>query len=305
MARAVWAWYFLAGILIPAQGGEAPEPTSVRPETLSQFYEYIRKSEARTEREIRNPSLFLWSAQSPERLARVRKGEVVVEPASSSGQIEITGGLIHDWTGAVFIPEKTLAQVLTLVQDYDSHKRYYQPEVIDSRILSRSGNEYRVYLRLLKKKVLTVVLNTEHHVRYQPIGARKCYSRSYSTRIAEVENPGKPGEKERPPGRDHGFLWRLNSYWRFEEKDGGVFVECQAVSLTRDIPPGLGWLINPIVGSLPRESLVNTLRATRDALQQAPRSAQELNLHPQTASRVAGSNRAIVQLHGPPRDRQP
>lgn len=243
-----------------------PETTSVKPETLSQFYEYIRKIEARIEREIRNPSLFLWSAQSPERLARVRKGEVVVEAAGQSGQIEIQDGLIHDWTGAVFIPNKTLGAVLAVVQDYNSHKNIYKPEVIDSRILKQDGQEFRVYLRLLKKKILTVVLNTEHHVRYQPIGNRKCYSRSYTTRIAEVENPGKPDEKERTPGKDHGFLWKLNSYWRFEERDGGVFVECQAVSLTRDVPTGLGWLINPIIRSLPRESLVHTLTATRNAI---------------------------------------
>jgi len=252
----------------PASSAETakPETTSVKPETLSQFYEYIRKTESRIEREIRNPSLFLWSAQSPERLARVRQGEVVVEAAGRSGQIEIKDGLIHDWTGAVFIPNKTLAAVLAVVQDYNSHKKIYKPEVMDSRVLSQDGQEYRVYLRLLKKKILTVVLNTEHHVRYQPIGSRKCYSRSYTTRIAEVENAGKPDEKERTPGRDHGFLWKLHSYWRFEEREGGVFVECQAISLTRDVPTGLGWLINPIIRSLPRESLVHTLTATRNAI---------------------------------------
>ena len=81
-----------------------------------------------------------------------------------------------------------------------------------------------------------------------------------------IENPGKPGEREKPPGTGEGFLWRLNSYWLFEERDGGTFVECQAISLTRDVPTGLGWIIEPIIRNLPKESLENTLRATRAAL---------------------------------------
>jgi hypothetical protein len=72
-----------------------------------------------------------------------------------------------------------------------------------------------------------------------------------------------------PVGNDHGFLWRLDSYWRFEERDGGVYIECEAISLTRDIPTGLAWLIEPIIRQLPQESLVNTLRATRNAVVQA------------------------------------
>jgi hypothetical protein len=101
---------------------------------------------------------------------------------------------------------------------------------------------------------IAVVLNTNHDVRYFPLGSARCYSQSHSSRIAEVDNPGEPDEREMQPGQDHGFLWRLNSYWRFEERDGGVYVECEAISLTRSVPAGRGWLVNPIVRTLPRES---------------------------------------------------
>lgn len=179
--------------------------------------------------------------------------------------MEVPDGLIHDWVGAVFIPGTTLEKTLALVQDYDSHKNIYA-EVIDSKLLHRDGNEFKVYLRLRKKKVLTVVMNTEHDVRYYPVDPTRWRSRSYSTRIAEVANPGEPNEHELPPGTGQGFLWRLYSYWRFQERDGGVYVECEAISLTRDVPTGLGWLVVPIIRNLPRESLVNTLGATRAAL---------------------------------------
>ena len=169
--------------------------------------------------------------------------------------------------GCAFIPGATLAQTLAQVQNYDRHKDIYKPEVIDSRLISHSGNDYKIYLRLLKKKVITVVLNTEHSVRYFPISPTRARSYSYTTRISEVENAGKADEREQPPGTGHGFLWRLDSFWRFEERDGGVYIECQAVSLTRDVPAGLGWLIEPIIRNLPRESLASTLKATRSVLE--------------------------------------
>ena len=244
-----------------------PEATKVdlKPETVQAYDRYVRSAEARIDARRGSPA-FLWTDSTPVQQAHVRAGDVLAEPWSGDGDVEIPDGLIHDWIGAVFIPGVTLEKTLRLVEDYNSHKRIYKPEVIDSRILTENGNDFQVYMRLLKKKVVTVVLDTRHQVRYTPLSPTRCSSRSYSTRIAEVENPGTPKERELPPGHDHGFLWRLNSYWRFEERDGGVYVECEAISLTRAVPTGLGWLINPVIRALPRESLANTLRATRDAL---------------------------------------
>jgi hypothetical protein len=111
-----------------------------------------------------------------------------------------------------------------------------------------------------------VVLDTEYDVHYVHLNATRAYSRSYSTRVSEVESAEQPGEHHKPAGNDSGFLWRLNSYWRFQEQDGGVYVQLEAISLTRDIPDGLGWLIRPFVTSIPRESLVFTLVRTRKAL---------------------------------------
>jgi hypothetical protein len=247
----------------------------LKPHTLKAFEDYIRGREARMRTERLNGGRFLWTDDSPERARRVRAGEAVIEPGAGKSLIEINDGLIHDWVGAAFVPGAMLGQVLDLVQNYDNHKNIYPPEVIESRLRSRNGNDFKVHLRLLKKKVVTVVLNTEHDVRYFPIDEARAHSRSYSTRIAEVVDPGEPGEHERPPGHDHGFLWRLYSYWRFQEKDGGVYVECEAISLTRGIPMGLGLLIRPIIRDLPRESLANTLTRTRDGLR-APAAAGKL-----------------------------
>ena len=285
--------------LLAAGGALAAE---LKPVTVEAFDRYVKAAETRIEGRARARD-FLWVDGSPERLKAVRTGQIAVEPVVARGDLEIPEGLVHDWIGAVFVPGATLERTLASVQDYDHHR--HQAEVLDSRLLSRDGNHYRVYLRLIKKKVLTVVLSTEHDVRYFPLDAKRCQSRSYSTRIAEVTGAGTSGEREVPAGRDHGFLWRLHSYWRFQERDGGVYIECEAISLTRDVPTGLGWLIEPIIRQLPRESLVSTLRATRDGIPQTPAVREAYGGDRPRATRGllprAGARRAGRQKHTPRR----
>ena len=234
----------------------------LKPKTLEAFDKYIGQTESR----LAGAKTFLWADESADRVQRARQGEVVVAPFFKKPETAVPNGLIHDWVGAVFIPGATLERTLALVEDYNHHKDIYKPEVLDSRLLSHEDGDFRIYLRLLKKKVITVVLNTEHQVKYTRVDATRWRSASRTTKIAEVQNAGKPDEREQPAGTGEGFLWRLNSYWRFEERDGGVWLECEAVSLTRDIPTGLGWLVDPIIRNLPKESLENTLRSTRGAL---------------------------------------
>jgi hypothetical protein len=242
----------------------------LKPRTVQAFDDYARRVEARQDAQSKGPA-FLWSDQNPDRLRRLRAGEILTESVTGPDAQVVPDGLIHDWIGAVFLPHATLEKTLALLQDYGDRKVIYKPEVIDSRLVQREGDVFHIYMRLLTKKVITVVLDTYYDVTWFPIVDKHVYSRSISTRIQEVDNVGKPDEHDLPEGKDHGFLWRLNTYWRFAERDGGVYMECEAVSLTRDIPTGLGWLIAPIIRDLPKESLVNTLQKTREALS-APRA---------------------------------
>ena len=234
-------------------------------ETATAFDHYVQEAEARIEREQNSTELFLalpsFSGSSG-LWERVRRGEVVVEKRGST-PASVPGGLIHDWLGVALIPGATLSQVIAFVQDYDHMAPHFQPEMISSRLLSRSGDDFRIAMRLRKHKVVTVVLDTEYDVHYGQLDAAHVYSRSYSTRIAEIANAGRADEHALAPGADHGFLWRLNSYWRFEQIPEGVVVQCEAISLTRGIPTGLGWLIGPFVHQIPRESLQFTLSSTR------------------------------------------
>src|ERR1700674_754194 len=155
---------------------------------------------------------------------------------------------------------------MSMLQDYDHDSEYYNPQVLQSKLVEHSGNDFKIFLRLKRVQVVTVVLDTDYDVHFTTLDAGHAFSNSYSTRIVEVENAGEPQESYKPVGDDHGFLWRLDAYWRFYQADGGVYVQCNAISLTRDIPIGLGWLAGPFIENVPRESLDFTLTATREAL---------------------------------------
>ena len=245
---------------------QTARPVQLKPQTIEAFDEYIREAETGMEQALQGSGPFLWSQVDSKRAQLVRGGQVVAQFWEGQGPVKVPHGLIHDWIGAVFIPATNLKKTLALIQDYNNHKNIYKPDVIASKLISRQGNDFRVFLRLLKKKILTVVLDTDHEVHYRPLHPTRWVCRSYTTRIAEVEYAGTPRESVLPPDTGNGFLWRLYSYWRFQEQKGGVYVECRAISLTRDVPLGLGWIIEPIIQKLPKESLINTLEATRRAL---------------------------------------
>lgn len=233
-------------------------------ETEQAFDRYVADREARIIRQRSFAESFLLSTRKPEMIERLKRGEVVIEKQGNSPK-EIHGGLVHDWTGTVFIPGVNVEQVLKLVKDYDHLDRYYTPNVMRSRLISQKGDELHVFLRLREHRVVTVVLDTEYDVHYGRLDATHQYSISRSTRVSEIADPGSASEHVLTKGNDHGFMWRLNTYWAFERESDGVVVECEAISLTRDIPTGLDWLIGSFVIGIPRKSLQFTLEATRSA----------------------------------------
>jgi len=267
---------FLLFVGIPSLHATDVMGVNLEPGTLDAFNHYVLATESRIDKEVARPGAFLYLEGLPEpRRSQIRaslhRGDIYMDQMEtrddSGSAIEAPDGMIHHWIGAVFIPGVSLHQVLDLVQDYDRHQGIYQPEVVRSRLIRHDGNDFQIFYRLREKKVITVTLNTNHDVRYFPIDATHCRSRSIATRIAEVAGADSPGEYEKPVGHDGGFLWRMDSYWRFEEQDGGVYVEVESVSLTRDIPMGLGWMLRPFVTSIPRESLLMTLGSTRTAVE--------------------------------------
>ena len=245
---------------------ESAKAVQLNPQTLASFDAYIHHAEAEAEQSLHTGDPFLWSDANCERAQQIRAGQVVAQFWSGRAPVKVPNGLIHDWIAAALVVESTIPAIFAVIQNYDNHKNIYKPEVLDSKLISRQDDDFQIYLRLLKKKIIKVVLDTDHAVQYRLVTPTRWTCSSKTTRIAEVENAGSPHEQILQPDTGHGFLWRLSSYWKFEQRDAHVVVECRAISLTRDVPVGLGWIIEPIIQKLPKESLINTLEATRKAL---------------------------------------
>ena len=242
--------------------------------TVQSWDLYVQQTENRIAGELKEESRFLRvDRMKPADAAKVnsvvKSGNVYSERMKTldagGREIEVSDGMIHHWYGTIFIPGIKVDPLLHWIQDYDEQYKYFR-EVEKSKLLSHNGDTYRIYLRLTRTKVVTVHYNTEHTVVYRDNGPGRASSRSFTTKIAEIDNAGTPSEKEQPVGDDSGFMWRLNSYWRFREQDGGVLVECESVSLSREIPFGFGWLVGSYVESIPRESLESALTSIRDGI---------------------------------------
>jgi hypothetical protein len=271
-AKQALALIFAACLALPAPARAA----DLQPQTAQAYDRYIELTTAQVDSELAQSGPYLGverlpAAQRATAGEQLRNGELVIErleTLDSGKPIATPGGIIHHWIGTIFVPGATLTQTLSFMQDYDHKVDYFKPDIVRSKILRHDGDDYFVLLRFYKKKIITTVIDTDQEVHYHVVDSTHAYSRSRTTRVQEVENTGQPDEKLEAEGHDRGFMWRMNTYWRFEEKDGGTYVECQAISLTRDVPTGLGWMVGSFVTSVPRESLTFTLTTARAALLQ-------------------------------------
>jgi hypothetical protein len=261
----------LVGLVLELSG--TVSAAELKPATVAAFDHYVQLTEQRMATELPVTFLHIDGLATDQRDAgysRLRAGEVIIEKLQTleNGKpIPVPSGMIHHWYGVAFVKGATLQKTLAFLQDYDHQDRYYAPDVQRSKLLLRNDLDFKIFLRLRKHKVVTVLLNTEYDAKYMTLDPSRSTSLARSTRIAEVENADKPDGPEKPVGNDSGYLWRLYSYWHFFERDGGVYIQLEAISLTRGIPTGFGWLVLPFVSSIPRESLTFTLTRTRDALQ--------------------------------------
>lgn len=252
---------FLFAIIIPAHPVYAF--AKLTPAATAAFDRYIEVTEARLKRDL-DPARFLQIDAKSEMKARVRAGETLIQ--SNLTRVAIPDGQIQDWLGTIFFPGASIQQVKAVLQDYENYKVFYKPEVTESKLINHTGDEFDVFLRLYKKQVITVVLNTNYHVRYGMLDPQHMYVNSRSGRIAQASDTKHPEAHEEPIGDDGGYLWRLNSYWRFEAADGGVYAECEAISLSRDVPALVGWAIRGFIEKFPKESMRNTLAGTKAAV---------------------------------------
>jgi hypothetical protein len=264
----------LAALVILAAAFRAPSlpadalAATLTPATIQAWDRYYASEDNRIRNEISDPNRFLIEdflppAQKTSICQRLDAGEVVVERRQSAP--DIAGGEIHHWWGAILVRNTTLPRLLAFLKDYEHHAGRFA-DVERSRLLAQSGNHYRFFFRLKRTKALiTVFYHTEQECEYFPRSKGQEFSRSVATRIAELQNPGTASERERPPGEDRGFLWRLVSWWRFQQIDRGVVVECESASLSREVPAIVKFIpgVAAYIRSTPKESLESVLLSIR------------------------------------------
>jgi hypothetical protein len=243
-------------------------------DTAAAFQRYVQLTEQRINAEVTGGGSFLWvdtlpSSRRAELQKGLRQGGVIIErlrTRDGATDVEAPDGLIHHWVGVVFVPKATLKRAVALMQDYDHHSKYFAPAIAASRMLEHDGNRFTVALRFHVKKIITVTMDTDNDAEFFFPSPDRAHSRIRSTRVTEIADAGTPDERAKPAGEEHGFMWNLNTYWRFLERDGGTYIQCESLTLSRDVPFALAWIIRPIVTQMPKESLTFTMGKLRDAL---------------------------------------
>ncbi len=231
----------------------APNPLLAQPPTATAaFNTYVATIESRLAHQHHSPTAFLAPADD----ARLRRGDLIIEQLTPPAA---PGALIHHWRGTAFARGATAADFDRLMRDFPAYPQHFAPQVLQARILTQHGDTLQTTMRVRQHHILTVVLDTAYDVTFARLDSNHGYSLSRSTHISELDSNGHATD-------DHGFLWRQNIYWTYEERDGGLYLQIESVSLSRDLPRGLGWAVQPFVESVPRDALDFTLRSTCNAL---------------------------------------
>jgi hypothetical protein len=261
--------FFVVGLLEAASVGAVGQPM---PAAVAGFDSYVDRVEGRLARQHGSRDGFIAGASlSAGNDARLRRGELIVEQLSPGDGVGLPGALLHHWRGTAFAPGATAADFERLMRDFDAYPRRFAPQVLRAAVVAQEEDRWQAdrmqaFMRVRQRHVITVVMDTSYDIRFGRLDLQHGYSNSRSTRMAEIDGAGTSKERVLGADEEHGFLWRQNTYWSYEERDGGLYMQVESVSLTRSIPTGLGWAVRPFVGSIPRESLEFTLRAVCDAL---------------------------------------
>ena len=250
-----------------ASTADAAPPES---RTLAAWKTYVDLTEARIRSELDSPRGFLASDFTNDRAelrSQVLRGSIVAGRVAmrdrEGREIDVPGGTIQHWRGAVFLPGITLAPLLDALRHPPEHGPFQQ-DVLAMRVERRDADGQDVFIRMSRSSIVTVTYDTEHRVEFRTRDIARASTKSVATRIIEMEDAGSPGERALAPDNDHGYLWRMNSYWRYEQVDGGVIAEMESLTLSRNIPSAVRFLVDPIVNRIARESVERTLRGFRE-----------------------------------------
>ncbi len=262
-----YARRFLVGVmcvgflLAPATS----EGAELKEETLNAWDAYIQKANSEMDGRLHSP--FLWVDEVPDRIQRVRAGNILVSPVGQHNPKPVPSGLIHDWIGAAFIPDATLEDVLSVARDYSHYPEFYKPTVVESKVLDTAGACDTYSLLLANKEVVSsTAVDSDYESCYHQVDEQRWYGVVHTTRVQEIRHYGRSDAQELPPGHGNGYIWRVYGFARFEERDGGVYIELEAIVLSREIPFAARWVVDPIVRRVAKNSMLTSLHQTEAAV---------------------------------------
>lgn len=208
---------------------------------------------------------FLWVDESPDAERRVRSGELVI---TNLYPRKVPQGLIHHWVGDMFVPNVSLDQVMRVLNSYDLYTEIYKPLIRKASVVERDGDTVNLDVLAVQKAFsVTAAVETDEEIQTARLSADRVCITADSVRIDEIADYGQLGEHVFPEGRRPGYVWRAMIVQRVEQRDGGVYVELETISLSRGIPVEVRWLIKPLANDLPRNMMTDLLDETRTAVQ--------------------------------------
>jgi len=253
--------------LLSLLAAAAPAWAELRQDTLSAWNSYIQTVEARTNARLEPKRSFLWIDEDSARRSVVRNGEIVVDYGGANALHPVNHGLIHDWMGGMFIAGASINDVFAVVRDYGQYREIFKPTVVASADLGARA-EYSIFSMQWTHTLLflTAALDAQYESRYFQFDSTRWYSLAYSTRLQEIVGYGSGSAQTFPPDQGPGFLWRLYGVTRYQQRDGGVYVESEVLALSRDIPLSVRWFVKPATEGLSRRSFAIALQQIRDAV---------------------------------------
>ena len=264
---------FLTLVLIATFWCSPSSATDLQSKTVAAFDHYVAMTESQINTDLRRGRFFvidrLPEAERKQAYAALRRGDVHIEQLRTTDDgraLPLPDGLAHHWVGLAYIPGVTLIDALTVLRDADHYQEVFKAAVRRSRLVSSTDNSLQISEQFYRKTIVTVSANADFDAHYRFLGPHRLVCESYSTRIAEVEHAGEASEHELPVGSDHGYLWRLNSFWHLEEKDGGVYMQVEFISLSRSVPAMFMWVVQPFLKSVPHGILETMLTTTRSTV---------------------------------------
>jgi hypothetical protein len=269
-----WSLKYYAAAFIALFAPLSARAAHLDPTTTQAWDEFVQSANSEMQSRLQPGRTFLWADEEPDRAARVHGGEIVVSPLGEHSPMKVQSGLIHHWIGTVFVPNATLSDVLQVVRDYSRYKDLYTPGVIDSKAISMAEDKDLFSMQLMNRAfLLKTAFDADYESCYIRVDSRRLYSVSHTTRLQEIDQYGSPQQHMLQEGQGNGIIWRLYGITRYEERDGGVYVELEAMGLSRGIPVSLRWMVDPIVRRVSRSSLSTSLEQTAKAVHEHAETA--------------------------------